>query len=321
MTLVLHREDLSNISVELNEWSQRIVADDERLKSELFGCNTETRQVIDGLRGRVNIRPGFTGIEIETVDPLAELNVGPLRIAIGPKLPAMPLLRLLRFAYGLRDLYTHDEVRSPMDRHGLHDLLILLLAAEIEELLHGGLRHQYISFTEKLESPRGHILLDSLVRGGGVREARLPCRYFERRIDWRFNQVLRTGVLQAAVITDDPTLRLRMLRLARMFGDVTPISNFTTGSIEHAERELTRLTSVCKPALTIIRLLHEMMGTALNSGNETNVTPGFLFDMNIFFQRLLSRFLIENLTSVRIADEKKIRNLFAYVKGNSPETS
>lgn len=32
-------------------------------------------------------------------------------------------------------------------------------------------------------------------------------------------------------------------------------------------------------------------------------SPGFLFDMNIFFQRLLSMFLLENLTSARIEDQ------------------
>ena len=40
--------------------------------------------------------------------------------------------------------------------------------------------------------------------------------------------------------------------------------------------------------------------------------PGFLFDMNVFFQRLLSRFLRDNLAGARIADELAIRNLLAY---------
>ena len=47
--------------------------------------------------------------------------------------------------------------------------------------------------------------------------------------------------------------------------------------------------------------------------------PGFLFDMNIFFQRLVSRFLHDNLTSARIADEVPIRNLFAYASDGNPK--
>ena len=34
--------------------------------------------------------------------------------------------------------------------------------------------------------------------------------------------------------------------------------------------------------------------------------------MNKFFQRLLSRFLHDNLVDASIVDEEKIRNLFAY---------
>jgi 5-methylcytosine-specific restriction enzyme subunit McrC len=227
-------------------------------------------------------------------------------------------MRLFQYAYKLRDLVTFDKTRSPKTRHGLPDLLILLLAAEIEELLYRGLRRQYAPFTERLDSLRGRILMNPLIRGGGVRDARLPCEYFERGADWHLNQVLRTGVERAAAITEDRTLRLRMHRLATMFENVTCIANFGTSDIDHAERQLNRLTAACKPALTIIRLLHEMMGTTLDGGNDTMASPGFLFDMNLFFQRLLSRFLTENLTSVQMADEKKIRNLFAYVKGANP---
>jgi 5-methylcytosine-specific restriction enzyme subunit McrC len=40
--------------------------------------------------------------------------------------------------------------------------------------------------------------------------------------------------------------------------------------------------------------------------------------MNIFFQRLLSRFLHDNLTGTRIADEVPIRKLFAYAPDGNP---
>ena len=67
----------------------------------------------------------------------------------------MPLARLLSYAYGLRDVTVIEETRVPTTRHGLHDLLIALLAAEVEELLHRGLARRYVPLSEKLESPRG----------------------------------------------------------------------------------------------------------------------------------------------------------------------
>jgi 5-methylcytosine-specific restriction enzyme subunit McrC len=230
----------------------------------------------------------------------------------------MPLARLLRYAYGLRDVTAVEETMSPTARHGLHDLLIALLAAEVEELLHRGLTRRYISLSEKLESPRGHILIDEVIRQGGVREARLPCRHFDRRADWHLNQVLRAGLEAAARMAEDRNLRRRVHQLSAIFGDVERLARLGNDDIERAERDLTRLTAACGPALTVIRLLHETLGIAFDSGQLPSRMPGFLFDMNVFFQRLLSRFLHDNLAGARIADELAIRDLFAYAPDGNP---
>jgi hypothetical protein len=39
----------------------------------------------------------------------------------------------------------------------------------------------------------------------------------------------------------------------------------------------------------IIRLLHDMLGVAFDKECEPSQMPGFLFDMNSFFQRLLCK--------------------------------
>jgi 5-methylcytosine-specific restriction enzyme subunit McrC len=270
------------------------------------------------LRDRVDIREGYDGLEIASTSFVGRVDVGPLRIAIGPKLPAMPLARLLRYAYGLRDVTAVEETRSPATRRGLHDLLVALLAAEVAELLHRGLARQYIPISDKLESPRGRLLLDQVIREGGVREARLPCRHFERRADWHLNQVLRSGLEAGARLTEDRNLRRRVNQLSSMFGDVGYLASLNTNEINRAEGDLTRLTAACGPALTIIRLLNDTMGISFDSAQPASRMPGFLFDMNRFFQRLLSRFFRDNLAGVRIADELVIRDLFAYAPDANP---
>lgn len=318
MTPKLRPDDTPRFVVELTEWDQVGPAQDSRLKGCSLAGDPQARRLAETLRGQLDIREGYEGLEITSTSFVGRVDIGPLRIAITPKLPAMPLARLLSYAYGLRDLAVIEETNAPTTRYGLHDLLIALLAAEVEELLHRGLTRRYVPLSEKLESPRGRLLIDQVIRQGGVQEARLPCRHFERRADWHLNRVLRTGLEAAARLAEDRDLRRHTHQLSARFGDVEHLARLGIGDIDRAERELTRLTAANRPALTIIRLLQDTLGLAFESAQQSSRMPGFLFDMNIFFQRLLSRFLRDNLTGTRIADEVPIRNLFAYASDANP---
>jgi 5-methylcytosine-specific restriction enzyme subunit McrC len=304
--------------VSLTEWDQTGPAKDPRLKGISLVNNISAQRMVQALRGRVDIREGYQGLEIGSTSFVGRVDVGRLRISIRPKLPAMPLARLLRYAYGLRDIRTVEETQTPTIRHGLHDLLIAMLAAEVEELLHRGLARRYVPLMENLGSPRGRILVERITRQGGIIEARLPCQHFERSIDWQLNQVLRAGLDAAARMSEDRELRQRVHKLADMFGDVDRRAMLDTNEIDRAKNGLTRLTAANAAALTIIRLLHDMQGVAFEPQGQSSRTPGFLFDMNRFFQRLLSRFLHDNLGGQRIVDEWAIRNVFAYSPDVNP---
>lgn len=314
----LRRNDTSRFVVELTEWDQVGPAKDPRLKGCSLAGDPQSSRLAETLRGQLDIREGYEGLEITSTSFVGRVDIGPLRVAITPKLPAMPLARLLRYAYGLRDLAVMEETHAPTTRYGLHDLLIALLASEVEELLHRGLARRYVPLSENLESPRGRLLIDDVTRQGGIREARLPCRHFERRADWHLNRVLRTSLEAAARMAEDQDLRRHTHQLSARFGDVERLARLDIGEIDRAEREITRLTAASRPALTIIRLLQETLGLAFGSTQRSSRMPGFLFDMNIFFQRLLSRFLHDHLTGSRIADEVPIRNLFAYAPDGNP---
>src|SRR5450756_1116812 len=85
--------------VELTEWDQVGPAKDSRLKGCSLAGDPQSRRLAESLRGRLDIREGYDGLEITSTSFVGRVDVGPLRIAIGPKLPAMPLARLLRYAY------------------------------------------------------------------------------------------------------------------------------------------------------------------------------------------------------------------------------
>lgn len=306
------------VVLELSEWDRREPRETPALRGLSLATDPGARRLAEALRGRVDIREGYDGLEIATTSFVGQIEVGPLRVVIAPKLPALPLASLLRYAYGLRDVARIEETQSPTERYGFQDLLIALLAAECEELVHRGLARRYEPTAEWLASPRGKLLVDRIVGRGGIREAQLPCRHFERTSDWHLNRVLRSGLQIAARQAADRELRRHVHQLSALFRGVTADDGLRLRDVDLAERGLTRMTIASQPALTLIRLLLEAQGIDFDRSQPQSRVPGFLFDMNLFFQRLLSRFLHENLTDARVVDEVAIRDLFSYAAHANP---
>jgi 5-methylcytosine-specific restriction enzyme subunit McrC len=305
--------------IELAEW-ERLDGNQHSLLADRHVADTVLADpLVEKLRDRLSIVRTQRGLEISSTSFVGRVDVGQLRVTIKPKLPTLPLACLLRYAYGLRDLQTIEETQVPTTPDALHDLLIAMLVTEVEELLHRGPARQYVLISRKLESPRGRILVEALARQGGIREARLPCRYFERHINWHLNQVLRAGLDLAARMTNDREQRRHLYRLSYEFEQVEQSNEIRGEDIDKAERDLTRLTNAYGGAISIIRLLYQMQGVTFESETRPHRIPGFLFDMNLFFQRLLSRFLRENLVGKHISDQWSVRSLFSYAAHANPK--
>jgi 5-methylcytosine-specific restriction enzyme subunit McrC len=69
--------------------------------------------------------------------------------------------------------------------------------------------------------------------------------------------------------------------------------------------------------LEIIEVLMQGEGIALE--DQVVDLPGFMFDMNHFFQMLLSRFLKDHLVEYSIIDEYRLKGMMGYVSGFKPQ--
>src|SRR5215204_3644366 len=170
---------MAQTSVHLPEWESLTPEPGTELVNVFLEDDAEVQELAKHLTNSemLEVFELKNGLLLRASSYVGRVSLGELQITITPKIEGKSLLRLLRYAYGLRDLELFSWVGYETEPLAFQELLIHQLAAEVQELLLRGLHRRYVAVERDLSSPRGKIDLRGIINRGGITQATLPCVY------------------------------------------------------------------------------------------------------------------------------------------------
>jgi len=304
---------MSGREVSLFEWEKEDIPD--------ISFSSDRIRKLAGLldaKRIVSITELRTGIRVECNSHIGQVDMGDFTLHIKPKLDGLPLLRLLSYAYDLRDLKLYDRAVYRVGLSGWFDWLIYALHAVIDKLWRQGLAKGYMPREERLEALRGRIDFGKIAGNGGLIGSALPCRYHFREEDTELNRTILAGLTLAQNIALDLDLKYTLARTIKSLKEFINQEKLDRQRLDKAYAGLNRLTEDYRPILDIIDILYKSQAPLLDNDNRSVPLPGFFFDMNLFFEALIKRLLKLLPEEITVQDQYSLKYLMAYDPSYNP---
>jgi 5-methylcytosine-specific restriction enzyme subunit McrC len=276
-------------------------AADLRLADQLAGREGEPRLIVRWLSNG--------DVDITSNSWIGVVHFSQLEIRVVPKLVggALRVLRMLEYASGV-DLLKRLPVDRPLPASGadLFDLICLLLAEETQVLVRDGLLRGYRPVDEPLEVLRGRLRYrDQCLRRFG-QLLPLECHFDEYDSNIPENQLLSAALTAARGRATDPGVRSSIMRLV---GLLTDSCEATTTDPTWYERTIRydRRNARYRPAHELSLLVLRSVAFDDIYDTSSGRVGAFLLDMNVVFEKFITRLVEEALESTDLSVDRQSR--------------
>lgn len=272
------------LAVDLREWETRPLPPVTLSSADVRALERLDRaaqlSVTRDLQGRLIAR---------STSYVGRIRVGPLRIAIHPKIAVDCLQTLMACALSPRNLALFDPTTAPLESAVFIDLLGWLLVREVDEIVAAGLFGDYDAQEDWLSAPRGRLLVTRLATRGPRASVQLPCRHLPRRHDHPLNRLMLACVSEMRTVVQNPALGFELHARALTLGDHVASTPLTADLLRAAVVRLDRRNRYYEGIVRIAELLLTARTTAHANGPDEAEIIGHLFDMNLLFERFVAR--------------------------------
>lgn len=222
-----------------------------------------------------------------------------------------PLAALLAYAFDFDQLRPVGFQLSPEAYFA--EILVHWLLEEIRNIRRRGPFQRYHKEHRDLSVLRGKIDLKTYLRRGGVPSETMPCVFHHRSPDNILNQTLCAGLRRGAGVVKDRKLKSDCRFLADTFALFVTEKTLDRRMLADAFRGLNRLNAHYANAVKIVRLLYEGSGGFVHGDRHADQVriPGFFFDMNVLFEKVVKKFLEENLPKRYVVLYNKSDRIFS----------
>jgi len=284
--------------VSLREWQTVGPAENASL-SKRYPFSAHDREVIANLAysRRLEVLEVRDGLRITTTSFVGVVHLGSLTLQIRPKLAELSpgaMATILCYALGLESAYRWNrEAAVCLEAGEFGGLLARILVEEVDLLLRAGLQRDYQARAVWRQSPRGRLDLPELARHpsrGGPLLA-IPCCVSERGADIALNRLVLAALDAASALAADPDTAFQLQSRSALLIDGCRQMPLTRSLWEEAAAAMGRRSERYQSILQLADLLLNGAGASVGDSGRIVSLSSFLVDMNLVFERLVSRLL------------------------------